>query len=77
MQTSCKNAVRNKKFFIISSNDEVMLTLTDLDLNENIAKKKSQFHNKTPMPSEQRRPTFSDFGCFYIFVVGTITLLLL
>ena len=40
MQTSCKNAVRNKKFFIISSNDEVMLTLTDLDLNENIAKKK-------------------------------------
>ena len=41
MQTSCKNAVRNKKFFIISSNDEVMLTLTDLDLNENIAKKKS------------------------------------
>ena len=41
MQTSCKNAVRNKKMFIVSSSDEVMLTLTDLDLNENIAKKKS------------------------------------
>ena len=33
--------------FIVSSSDKVMLTLTDLDLNENIAKKKSQFHNKT------------------------------
>ena len=26
--------------FIVSSSDKVMLTLTDLDLNENIAKKK-------------------------------------
>ena len=46
MQTSCKNAVRNKKMFIVSSSDEVMLTLTDLDLNENIAKKKVNYITK-------------------------------